>query len=363
MKKTPLYNSHVEAGAKIIDFSGWQMPVQYNSIIQEHNNTRNNVTLFDTCHMGEFYVKGEDAFKFLQNVLPADFEKVNIGQAKYTFLLNENAGTIDDLIVFHIDDNQYMICVNAGTIDKDFNALSKHAEKYSIKLTNKSDETAKIDVQGPLAEKVITKFIKDTLPKRFRFIQTEFLGKQIILSRTGYTGEDGFELFLNAEDAEKTWKALLEKGREFNISPAGLGARDSLRLEAGYPLYGHELSDDITPLEAGLSFAVDLNKDFYGKKALIDKKDKGFDKKLVAVEMLEKGIPREGYKVFDEKGKHEIGIITSGTFSPTFKKGLALAYVKTGNSDINTKLKIKIRNNLFKAVIKKRPIYPFKGGK
>ena len=360
MQKTPLYEAHVKSGARIIDFGGWLMPVQYSSILDEHQTTRTSVTLFDTCHMGEFTVEGKDALDFLQYALAADFSKLESGQAKYSFLLNENGGVIDDLIVFKKSLNEYMVCVNAGTILNDFQHFTQRAGNFEVCLKNVSSETAKIDVQGPKTESLMKKFITGALPERFTFRNDSILGIPVILSRTGYTGEDGVELFFASENAEKLWYALLEAGKEFGAIPAGLGARDSLRLEAGYPLYGHELTEKITPLEAGLNFAVNLNKDkFIGKAALTALKEKGLARKLVALEINDKGIPREGYEIIAES--KTVGYVTSGTFSPTFKKGIAMAYIDTDQAKENSEINVKIRNNLHKATIKKKPLYPFKG--
>ncbi len=363
LKQTPLYKEHIKAGAKMIDFSGWTMPVQYESIIKEHENTRNNVSVFDTSHMGEFFITGDDTFNFLQNVLTADLKKVSIDQAKYCFLLNKQAGIIDDLISFYIADNYYMLCVNSGTREKDFAWLTQYAASYNVDIIDVSNKTAKIDVQGPLSEKVMKKLTDDELPSRFRFINTRIKDITVILSRTGYTGEDGFELFFEADLALEMWHYIFEAGNEFNIKPAGLGARDSLRLEACYPLYGNELSEEINPFIAGLDFAVNLDKkeDFIGKQSLINVKKAGIDEELVALQFVDKGIPRQGYEVFHQGAK--IGYISSGTFSPTFKKGIALAYINKKYNEINKEVEVKIRNKFHKAIIMKKPLYSFKGEK
>jgi aminomethyltransferase len=256
-----------------------------------------------------------------------------------------------------------MLCVNSGTTQKDFDWIKKHADNLGTDLENVSTKTAKIDVQGPFSNNVLKKLVNEELPTRFKFINTRIDNVMVILSRTGYTGEDGFELFFEPKHSEHIWNLLLDAGKEFNIAPAGLGARDSLRLEACYPLYGHELNENITPLEAGLGFAVSLDKDhdFTGKKALLDLKQKGLQKKLVALELIEKGIPREGYEIYKDENK--IGEITSGTFSPTFKKGIALGYVNEEFSEPDTPVKVKIRDKFHDAIIKKKPLYSFKGDK
>ncbi len=361
MKKTPLYNSHIKAGAKIIDFSGWAMPVQYKSIIKEHENTRNNVTVFDTSHMGEFFITGDGSLNFLQRVLTADIRKVSLNKAKYCFLLNNDGGVIDDLIVFYISEKYYMLCVNSGTIEKNLNWLNKHKNDYDVEILDVSEKTAKIDIQGPKSEQLIKKMTSEILPKRFSFINTRINGDAVLLSRTGYTGEDGFELFFEAKLAEKMWDYIFEFGKDFDIMPAGLGARDSLRLEACYPLYGHELSHDISPVEAGLNFAVDLDKvdNFIGQDKLLELKSKGIKRKLVALKLEGKGIPREGYEVY--KNGENIGYISSGTFSPTFKAGIALAYIDKNCSDIGSEIEVKIRKTFHKAKVMKKPLYSFKG--
>lgn len=361
MKNTPLFDEHKNTNAKMIDFSGWMMPVQYTSIIKEHKNTRTNASLFDICHMGEFYISGKEALPFLQNLVSGDLANIQIGKAKYVLLLNENGGTIDDTIVFHTDENEYLMVVNAGNIDKDFNWLLENKNDYDVTLKNESDNIAKIDIQGPKSEKIISSVTKDTLPKRFHFINTKINDIDVILSRTGYTGEDGFELFINTYQASKMWNYLLEQGKNDGLAPAGLGARDSLRLEACYPLYGHELTDEITPYEAGLNFTVSMNKSFTGKEKLAKQKEKGISQKLLAIEMNEKAIPREGYEIY--KDNEKIGFITSGTFSPTFNKGIAMGYIAANKCEIGSEVQIKIRNKFYKATIKKKPLYEFKGGK
>jgi aminomethyltransferase len=359
MNKTPLFDSHQKLNARIIDFSGWLMPVQYSSIIDEHVNTRKNVSIFDTCHMGELLISGKDAGRFMQDVFPADLDKLKHYQAKYTFLFTEEGTVVDDLIFF-IMENEFLLCVNAGNISNVYNNLMNLSVNYDINILNKSDFFGKIDVQGPKASVLISEFVGGELPKRFRFIKSKLNSFDIILSRTGYTGEDGFELFFNAEYSSDIWNDLLEKGKKYGIMPAGLGARDSLRLEACYPLYGHELSESITPLEADLGFALDFQTTFYAKNVLEKKSQTGLKTKLFAFEMLTKGIPRSDYDILYKDKK--IGYVSSGTYSPTFGKGLGLAFLDTNVSKIGLEIDVDIRNKLHKAVIVNKPIYNF-GGK
>ena len=357
MNKTPLFKKHQKLSARMVDFSGWLMPVQYSSIIDEHLNTRTNVSIFDTCHMGELCITGNDAKKFMQNIFPADLDKLSLNQAKYTFLLKNTGTVVDDLIFFILARDNYLLCVNAGNIEKDYKYLLSISKGYDVNIANKSNFYAKIDIQGPKSKELISCFVNAELPKRFKFIECKFRNYDIILSRTGYTGEDGFELFFDAGYSSDMWNLLLNEGKKFGIMPAGLGARDSLRLESCYPLYGHELSDEITPLEAELDFALNFNTTFIAKDVLTEFKPKS---KLFAFKMLTKAIPRSDYEIIFNDVK--IGHVTSGTFSPTLGKGLGLAFLDTKIAKIGLEINIKIRDKLQKAVIVEKPFYKF-GGK
>jgi len=364
LKKTPLHEAHVKLGAKMVEFNGWIMPVYYSNVIDEHVTTRTKVGLFDICHMGEIFVEGKDAFKLVQKVITNDLSKLVDGKAFYSAICMENGGVVDDLLVYRFNMEKFMVVVNAGNIKKDFNWFLKHKGDFSVKIEDKSDETAKIDLQGPNSEEILQKLTGFDLNglKRFHFVEYNVNDILTIISRTGYTGEGGFELYFSVDKAEEVWGKLLEVGKDFGLKPVGLGARDTLRIEAGYSLYGHELTEEINPLEAGIGFVVKLDKeDFIGKSALQKIKDGGLRRKVVAFEMLERGIPRQNYPVF--KDGVEIGYVTSGTMSPTFKKGLGMAFVKINAAVEGNEINIKIRENLYNAKVVKKPIYAFNAKK
>ena len=357
MKKTPLFEEHKKLGARTVEFSGWEMPVFYTNVIDEHITARKKAALFDISHMGEIEITGKDAFKIINNLITNDLNNLPENKAFYAVMLNEKAGAIDDLFVYCFDKEKYMLVVNAGTKDKDLGWIKNHSKDADVKIEDKTDEIAKIDIQGPLAEEILQKITKADLKelKRFHFTESKINNTEAIISRTGYTGEDGFELYFNKETAVKLWNLLLETGKPLGLKPAGLGARDTLRLESCYSLYGHELSEEITPLEAGLTFVVKLNKDFIGKTAL-----KEPDRKIIAFEMLEKAIPRAHYEV--QKDSQKIGYVTSGTLSPTLKKGIGLALVDIQHINLGSEIHIKIRDKLYNAKIVEKPFYKYKGG-
>ena len=363
LKKTLLVSVHEHLGAKMVDFGGWYMPVQYTSVIDEHTTTRTKAGLFDICHMGEFVVKGPDAIQFLQKLIVGNLSKVMPGKVMYSLMCYENGTVVDDLFIYQLKENEFMIVVNASNIDKDFKWIKGHADKFNVEVKNISEETGKIDLQGPLAKKILGKLTDVEFPERFHFIESADVADiKTLISRTGYTGEDGFELYYTAKESEKMWNLLLEAGKDEGLKPIGLGARDTLRIEACYPLYGHEINEEITPIEAGLGWAVKTDKgDFIGKSVLEKQKEGCTDRKLIAFEMTEKGIPREHYKVFINHEK--IGFVTSGTFSPTFRKALGMALIKKDFATIENEISIKIRDKFYKAVIVKRPFYQYKGGK
>jgi aminomethyltransferase len=361
LKKTPLAGVHEKLGARMVEFGGWYMPVQYTSVIDEHITTRTKIGLFDICHMGEFTIKGPDSKKFLQKILTNNLEKLSIGKAIYSLMCYDNGTTIDDLFVYQLKENEFMIVVNAGTIDKDSEWINKYSHNLNVEIKNISEETGKLDLQGPLSEKIMKKLVNADFPERFHFTELNIYGIKTLVSRTGYSGEDGFELYFPIKEAEKMWNTLLEKGKEYGLKPIGLGARDTLRIEACYPLYGHELNESITPVESGLGWAVKTEKkEFIGKKVLEKQKKEGTERKLEPFEMIGNGIPRAGYKIFAEG--NEIGYVTSGTYSPTFKKPLGLALIKSEFSGIGNKISIKIRDNFHEAIIVKKPFYKYKGG-
>lgn len=337
------------------------MPVQYTTIIDEHITTRTKAGLFDICHMGEFIVKGPDSKPFIQELIVGNLNKIFPGKAMYSSMCNENGTCIDDLIVFQLKENEFMLVVNACNTEKDFNWLNKNSDNLNVEIKNISEKTGKIDLQGPLAEKILKKIINVNFPKRFHFINANIEGISTLLSRTGYTAEDGFELYIPIKETEKMWNKLLEAGKDEGLKPIGLGARDTLRIEACYSLYGHEMSEKITPIEAGLAWTVKLEKDFIGKKVLEKQKKQGTEKILVPFEMLDRAVPRQNYEIFSNDKK--IGYVTSGTYSPTFKKPLGMALIKTEFSNIGNRIKIKIRGKFYNAVIVKKPFYKYRGGK
>jgi aminomethyltransferase len=357
--KTPLYNWHKENKGKIVDFAGWEMPIQYSGLIEEHNTVRGKVGLFDVSHMGELFVQGSDAEAFLQFVTTNDVSKLKSGDSQYTLLLNNEGGVVDDIIVYKIDSGDFMLCVNASNTQKDFDWINQYKSKFSdVKIMDKSSEFGLIALQGPAAEKVIGKLcnIEPSVIKKFSFIETGLQDVKVFLSRTGYTGEDGFEIFCPWNQTELLWNCLMEAGQSEGIAPIGLGARDTLRIEVKYPLYGHEITDQTNPYEAKLAWTVRLDKgDFIGKPALLKIKEKGIARSSVCLVLQERGIPRDGYTVLS--GDKEVGIVTSGTFSPSLKKGIAIASVEKAYTDIDRELNIQIRKDIKIAKLIKAPFY------
>lgn len=359
LRRTPLFPLYEKQGAKTIDFGGWDLPVQFSSILKEHEAVRTQAGLFDVSHMGEFTVKGEGALTFLQQLLTNDISKLEDGQALYALMCYTDGGVVDDLLVYKLKDHDYMLVVNASNIDKDFEWLQKHVED-GVVLTNVSDEMSLIALQGPLAERIMSKVCDAPVGAlgSYRFLQDVQIGESVALvSRTGYTGEDGFEIYTDNESVLKVWELLLETGAEDGLIAAGLGARDTLRFEAKLPLYGQELSPTTTPIEAGLGFFVKLDKgDFIGREVLLEQKTNGAPRKLVGIEMIDRGIPRSHYPVYD-KDDRQIGEVTTGTQSPTLKTNIGLALVETAFSPLGTEVYVEIRGKRLKAVVIKAPFY------
>ena len=366
--KTPLYEEHVRLGARMVPFAGWLMPVQYTSIVEEHQAVRNNVGIFDISHMGQLIVDGADAREWLNTMLTNNVGKLDIGMGQYTFLLNESGGIIDDLIVYRIGDLKFLLVVNAARTDEDFAWLEKwhqlpagHRQDAdaTVTLANRSADFGGVAIQGPrIAELFHALFGANTdLPSRNSIADFPFDGTTVSVARTGYTGEDGIEVFFRAPDAVKFWNAALEKGKAFGIKPCGLGARDTLRLEMCYPLNGSDLSSERNPIEAGLGFFVDLTKsNFIARDVLLETKEKGPREKLVPFRMKEKGPPpRPHYAVF-ENGER-IGEVTSGTLSPSLNWGVGMAYVSTARAKVGAQIDIEIRGQKFPATIEKKPLY------
>ena len=357
LKRTPLFECYAKYGGKTIDFGGWELPVQFSSIKEEHDAVRNRAGLFDVSHMGEIFVEGPGAREYLQKLLSNDISKIAIGSAQYNAMCYDNGGVVDDLLTYHLDDNRYLLCVNAANIDKDFEWML--SQKFGdVTITNKSNDYAQIALQGPLAEEVLQTLTTENLIniKYFKFKEdVKVSGHSVLVSRSGYTGEDGFELYGTPEAIIHLWDEILEAGKEQGVVPAGLGARDTLRFEACLPLYGQELSADITPLEAGIGFAVKLNTDFIGRDALAAQKEAGLKRKLVGIEMIGKGIPRHGYKVWQDG--QQIGEVTTGTQSPMTKRNIGLALIDTNACAIGTELEIEIRGKFIPAVVVETPFY------
>jgi len=356
IKRTPLFEAHKKLGARIIEFFGWEMPVQYTSIIEEHNAVRNKAGLFDVSHMGRIDVSGPDSFDFVQKLITNDVSRIEKKQALYSPMCYESGTIIDDLIVYKLDGDHFLVVVNGSNREKDFEWMEKNKEG-DMQLKNVSDEIGMIAFQGPIAEKVLQKITDYDLSslKYFQIDDMELNGIKTMTARTGYTGEDGFEIYAADVEIKHIWNKILELGKDEGVVPVGLGARNTLRLEACMMLYGNDIDDTTTPLEAPLSWTVKFDKDnFIGKEKLLEQKEKGVKKKLVAFEMIDRGIPRHGYKIFVE---NEIGIVTSGTFSPTLKKNIGLGYVDVKFKEIGNVIKIQIRNNLCRAKIVKIPFY------
>ncbi|HST30849.1 MAG TPA: glycine cleavage system aminomethyltransferase GcvT [Chthoniobacterales bacterium] len=350
-KRTALYDEHVKLGAKIVPFGGWLMPVQYTGIMEEHQAVRKNIGMFDISHMGQFIVDGKDARGWLNTVLTNNVEKLETGQGQYTFLLNEKGGIIDDLIAYRIGETKFLLVVNASRADEDLDWLKKHARR-ELKIESQSANFGGVAIQGPRIGELFV-----NLPDRNHIVDFEIGGMPISMARTGYTGEDGVEVFFRNSDAAKFWNAVLEKGKSLGLKPCGLGSRDTLRLEMCYPLNGSDLLPERNPIEAGLGFFVDLTKpNFIGREALLKTKENGPREKLVPFKMKDKGPPpRPHYSVFDNGER--IGEVTSGTLSPSLNWGVGLAYVSAPHAKIGTQIHIEIRGQKFPATIEKKPLY------
>jgi aminomethyltransferase len=357
LKQTPLYNIHVELGAKMAPFAGWEVPIRYTSVIEEHNAVRNRCGLFDVSHMGELEIRGSNALEAIQLLTTNDASRLASGQIQYTLLCNHDGGVIDDVTVYKFNEKRYMLCVNASNTGKVYNWIKEQVGP-TAEVSDISKLTGQIAIQGPLSLEVLQPITDTNLSslRYYRFHEGSIGGTESIISRMGYTGEDGFEIFTQADKIEQVWQALMNSGKKFGILASGLASRDTLRLEMGYPLYGHELNEKTTPLEAGLDRFVKLDKPtFTGKIALEKKKKKGIKKRLVGLEMLEPGIPRQGYHII--KNDIVIGNITSGTFSPTLKKPIAMGYIKAPFSSLDTELYIMIRKKPVKGRVVAIPFY------
>jgi aminomethyltransferase len=362
MKDTAFIEFHTALGAKMVSFAGFNMPLEYSGIIDEHLTVREKAGVFDVSHMGEFWVKGPGALAFLQHVTTNDVSALSPGKVQYSCLTNDGGGIVDDLLVYCIDSRTYMLVVNAGNIQKDWNHLSLHAGKFGLTvgkdLYDASSEISLLAVQGPKAVATVQKIAAETITgiPSYSFCKTGIAGIDgAILSTTGYTGAGGVEIYIANSDAPKLWNAVFDAGKEFGIKPAGLGARDTLRLEMGYCLYGNDISDDTTPLEAGLGWIVKFSdsKDFIGKDRIAAQKSEGIKKKLVSFDMIDRGVPRQHYEICSVSGER-IGEVTSGTMSPSRKIGVGMGYVSVEHSKPGTEIYVRIRERLLKAATAKR---------
>jgi aminomethyltransferase len=359
MKNTPFTQKHISLGAKMAEFAGYNMPISYSGINDEHATVRNNAGVFDVSHMGEFILKGDKALDLIQRVTSNDVSKITNGKAQYNCFPNETGGIIDDLIVYCIEENnEYLIVVNASNIEKDWNWLVKH-NTQNVEMHNISDDTCLLAIQGPNATKILQPLTDIDLTdlKYYTFVKGKFAGvDDVLISATGYTGSGGVEIYFENKDdnANKIWDKIFELGTPQGMKPIGLAARDTLRLEMGYCLYGNDIDDTTSPLEAGLGWITKLTKDFVGKEEIQELKEEGIQRKLVGLEMMEKGIPRHGYEIKNNEGE-TIGEVTSGTQSPTLQKPIAMGYVDINYSKIDTPVFIKVRDKLLSAKVVKMP--------
>lgn len=361
LKKTPLHAEHLKLKARMVDFGGWHMPVQYSTVIDEHKAVRTAVGLFDVSHMGEINVHGRGALEFLQKMVTNDISKMSVGQAQYSALCYDNGTLVDDIIVYRRGADSFFICVNASNVDKDFAWFKEHCPAQGVILENLSDEYGQIAIQGPKARELLQDVVDIKVDgiKYYHFSEGKVFGIPSIIARTGYTGELGYELYVPASAAAKVWERVLEAGQKYGIKPCGLGARDTLRLEVAYLLYGNDMDNTTTALECGLGWVTKFDKgDFIGRSVLADQKEKGVNRKLVGIELIDKAIGRQGHEIFSEaEGGEKLGVVTSGTVGPSIEKNIALGYVDTKHADLGNKVYIDVRGTRKLAQIVKRPFY------
>ncbi len=360
MQTTVFLEKHKALGAKIVEFAGFIMPIEYSGITDEHMAVRNNVGVFDVSHMGEIWIKGPNALALIQRVTTNDASKLTVGKAQYSCMPNGKGGIVDDILVYKFEEQKYLLVVNASNIEKDWNWINSQ-NAFGAELENASEKTSQLAIQGPNAIKVLQKLTNVSLSDipYYCFTTGSFAGvDKVIVSNTGYTGAGGFELYFYNTDGHKIWDSIFEAGKEFDIKPIGLAARDTLRLEMGFCLYGNDIDDTTSPIEAGLGWITKFveGKDFIDREYNFNHKTYGTEQKLVGFQMLEKAIPRHGYEITDEKGD-KIGEVTSGTMSPCLKIGIGLGYVATGYEKIGTEIFIPIRSKLVKAQVVKLPFY------
>ena len=358
MKNVQLNHIHESLGAKILPFAGYNMPIQYEGVNAEHSTVRENVGVFDVSHMGEFLIEGDGALELIQKVTTNDASKLNIGDAQYSCLPNEDGGIVDDLLVYRIKENTYLLVVNASNIEKDWNWISAKNEA-NVTMRNLSDAYSLLAIQGPKSVEAMQSLTSVDLAaiKFYTFKVGDFAGiEHVIISATGYTGSGGFEIYCKNEEVEQIWNKVFEAGADFDIKPVGLAARDTLRLEMGYCLYGNDINDTTSPLEAGLGWITKFNNEFTNSDFLKTQKETGVSKKLVGFELIDRGVPRKDYEIVDAEGK-AIGIVTSGTMGPSVKKGIGMGYVSTEFSKIGSEIYIKVRKRSLKAQVVKMPFY------
>ncbi|TVL99452.1 MAG: glycine cleavage system protein T [Candidatus Brocadia sp. WS118] len=361
MKKTPLYDIHLKGNAKMVSFHDYAMPLHYDTIINEHHRVRKNAGLFDISHMGRFEIAGDKALPFIQHMITNDAGKLEDMQVQYTPVCNEQGGILDDILVYKWHTDHFMLVVNCANKEKDFFWFQRHAAPYQLEMRDVTDTISLIALQGPMSLHMLENTLsrKFDCLKRFSFGDFAWDGIRTIISRTGYTGEDGFEIFVNAQHLVKFWNLLMDKNGQDGLRPAGLGARDTLRLEAGLLLYGNDMDETITPLETTIDWTVKFDKDtFLGKDSLLQQKEKGIDRKLAGFEMIDRGIPRHGYPVL--KGNEIIGKVTSGSFSPSMNKNIGLCLIKSSYANVGEELQIQIRNAHYLARVVKTPFYKSK---
>lgn len=358
MKETALTKVHEALGAKMAPFAGYSMPIQYKGLKHEHEIVRTGVGVFDVSHMGEFFIRGPQAEALLQKISSNDASKLHVGKAQYSCMPNEDGGIIDDLIIYKTKEDEFLLVVNASNIQKDWDWIQSHND-VGAEIEDASDNWSLLAIQGPKAAKAMQALTKTDLEniKFYTFEVGDFAGSpNVIISATGYTGSGGFEIYIPNESAERVWSAVMEAGKDFGIEPIGLGARDTLRLEMGYCLYGNDIDDTTSPLEAGLGWITKFTKDFINSDALQQQKEEGVKRKLVAFELIDKGIPRKDYPIYDEN-ENEIGRVTSGTMSPSLNKAIGLGYVPVEMKEEETELFIGVRNKMLKAKVVKLPFY------
>ncbi|MBI3812761.1 MAG: glycine cleavage system aminomethyltransferase GcvT [Nitrospirae bacterium] len=359
MKRTPLYEEHKKLGAKIVPFAGWEMPLSYTGVLEEHRATRSAVGLFDVSHMGRIDVIGPAAAALLDRVATSPVRKLAVGGMQYALACNEQGGILDDIMIYRFGEQRYFVCANASNAEKIFQWLAKQAAGFSdVEVTNRSAASAQIAVQGPRSRDLmrpLTEAALDLLKLR-HCVEAKVAGVPMLLSRSGYTGELGYELYLPAGRAREVWETLVHKGSAYGLKPCGLGCRDTLRLEMGYPLYGNDMDETTTPIEASLEFAVDLEKtDFIGRGVMVRQKENGIARKLIGFELSQRGVPRHGHKILS--GEQEIGLVSSGNHSPSLNKGIGMGYIRTAFAKAGGEVQIDIRGNAVPAVISERPFY------